>query len=86
MACAIVADALLPKRPHLPSTRAQILAVKSTTYYLGEVPHLHSLVESMTSRQLAHFARVLALVVFEPEFRQLMESAHVFKCAQMSKC
>ena len=60
--------------------RVQILAVKSSTYYLGEVPELHSLVENMTSQQLAHFSRVLALLVFEPEYRQLMESAHVLRC------
>lgn len=60
---------------------AQILAVKSTTYFLGEVPQLHSLVENMTSQQLAHFSRVLALLVFEPEYRQLMESAHVLRYA-----
>lgn len=57
----------------------QILAVKSSTYFLGEVPELHSLVENMTSQQLAHFSRVLALLVFEPEYRQLMESAHVLR-------
>lgn len=57
----------------------QILAVKSSTYFLGEVPQLHSLVENMTSQQLAHFSRVLALLVFEPEYRQLMESAHVLR-------
>lgn len=57
----------------------QILAVKSSTYYLGEVPELHSLVENMTSQQLAHFSRVLALLVFEPEYRQLMENAHVLR-------
>lgn len=57
----------------------QILAVKSSTYFLGEVPELHSLVENMSSQQLAHFSRVLALLVFEPEYRQLMESAHVLR-------
>lgn len=46
---------------------------------MGEVPELHSLVENMTSQQLAHFSRVLALLVFEPEYRQLMESAHVLR-------
>lgn len=59
--------------------RCQILAVKSTTYFLGEVPKLHSLIESMTSQQLAHFSRVLALLVFEPEYRQLTENAHVLR-------
>lgn len=59
--------------------RLQILAVKSSTYFLGDVPELHSLVENMTSLELAHFSRVLALLVFEPEYRQLMESAHVLR-------
>lgn len=36
----------------------------------------------MTSQQLAHFSRVLALLVFEPEYRQLMESAHVLRCGR----
>lgn len=74
----------LPPRSFPPPRRAtpprQILAVKSSTYYLGEVPQLHSLVENMSSQQLAHFSRVLALLVFEPEYRQLMESAHVLRC------
>eukprot|EP00752_Nemacystus_decipiens_P006451 g5810.t1 len=61
----------------------EILAVKSSTYYLGEVPELHSLVENMTSQQLAHFSRVLALLVFEPEYRQLMESAHVLRSMEL---
>lgn len=61
---------------------AKILAVKPSTYFMGEVPELHSLVENMTSQQLAHFSRVLALLVFEPEYRQLMESAHVLRCAR----
>eukprot|EP00903_Cladosiphon_okamuranus_P008770 g8401.t1 len=61
----------------------EILAVKSSTYYLGDVPELHSLVENMTSQQLAHFSRVLALLVFEPEYRQLMESAHVLRSMEL---
>ncbi|CAM9788103.1 unnamed protein product, partial [Ectocarpus sp. 13 AM-2016] len=61
----------------------EILAVKSSTYFLGEVPELHSLVENMTSQQLAHFSRVLALLVFEPEYRQLMESAHVLRSMEL---
>ncbi|CAM9848504.1 unnamed protein product, partial [Laminaria digitata] len=61
----------------------EILAVKSSTYFLGEVPRLHSLVENMTSQQLAHFSRVLALLVFEPEYRQLMESAHVLRSMEL---
>ncbi|CAM9708343.1 unnamed protein product, partial [Hapterophycus canaliculatus] len=61
----------------------QILAVKSSTYFLGEVPDLHSLVDNMTSQQLAHFSRVLALLVFEPEYRQLMESAHVLRSMEL---
>ncbi|CAM9677454.1 unnamed protein product [Scytosiphon promiscuus] len=61
----------------------EILAVKTSTYFLGEVPDLHSLVDNMTSQQLAHFSRVLALLVFEPEYRQLMESAHVLRSMEL---
>lgn len=53
--------------------------MKTNTYFLGEVPELHSLMDNMSSQQLAHFSRVLALLVFEPEYRQLMESAHVLR-------
>lgn len=84
---------MYPERAHPPckcdavhAQTLQILAVKSTTYFLGDVPRLHSLIENMSSQQLAHFSRVLALLVFEPEYRQLMESAHVLRCVHVHIC
>lgn len=37
--------------------------------------HFHDIAQSLSSRQLAFFCRVLALVVFEPEDRRLLETA-----------
>ena len=55
----------------------------ASTFYLGDVPGLYNLWGNFTCRQLAHFCRILALLVFEPEDRQLMESPAVLKSVEL---
>lgn len=55
----------------------------ATTFFLGNVPHLYNLWSQFTCRQLAHFCRILALLVFEPEDRQLLESPNVLKSVEL---
>lgn len=55
----------------------------TATFYLGNVPDLFSLWRGFNCRQLAHFCRILALLVFEPEDRQLLESPAVLKSLEL---
>ena len=57
----------------------EILAVRIETFSLALVPELYSLITKFTARQLAHFCRVLSLVLFEPEDRQIMEGSQVLR-------
>ena len=54
-----------------------------TTFFLGNVPDLYKLWNGFNCRQLAHFCRILALLVFEPEDRQLLESPAVLKSIEL---
>ena len=54
----------------IPYYRAVGRVIPPTTFYLGNVPDLYRLWYGFNCRQLAHFCRILALVVFEPEDRQ----------------
>ena len=54
-----------------------------TTFFLGNVPDLYKLWGGFNCRQLAHFCRILALLVFEPEDRQLLESPAVLKSIEL---
>uniref|UniRef100_M4B7B6 Short transient receptor potential channel 4-associated protein n=1 Tax=Hyaloperonospora arabidopsidis (strain Emoy2) TaxID=559515 RepID=M4B7B6_HYAAE len=63
----------------------EILAVRDTSFDLSRVPNVHAIMQSLSSRQLAFFCRVLALVVFEPEDRRLLESAKVIKSLELLK-
>eukprot|EP00934_Nitzschia_sp_Nitz4_P008770 Nitzschia sp. Nitz4//scaffold166_size90379//57971//62599//NITZ4_005064-RA/size90379-processed-gene-0.62-mRNA-1//-1//CDS//3329538217//8760//frame0 len=54
-----------------------------TTFFLGNVPDLYRLWTGFNCRQLAHFCRILALLVFEPEDRQLLESPAVLKSIEL---
>lgn len=54
-----------------------------TTFFLGNVPDLYSLWNGFNCRQLAHFCRILALLIFEPEDRQLLESSAVLKSIEL---
>jgi hypothetical protein len=54
-----------------------------TTFFLGNVPNLYKLWGGFNCRQLAHFCRIIALLVFEPEDRQLLESPAVLKSIEL---
>lgn len=57
----------------------------ATTFFLGDVPDLYKLWNGFSCRQLAHFSRILALLVFEPEDRQLWESSTALKSLELLK-
>ncbi|KAL7689068.1 putative short transient receptor potential channel 4-associated protein [Plasmopara halstedii] len=63
----------------------EILAVRDEAFDLTRVPSFHTVLQSLSSRQLAFFCRVLALVVFEPEDRRLLENAKVIKSLELLK-
>lgn len=63
--------------------RSATFVVPVSTFFLGNVPNLYSLWRSFSCRQLAHFCRILALLVFEPEDRQLLESPAVLKSLEL---
>lgn len=54
-----------------------------TTFFLGNVPGLYRLWGGFNCRQLAQFCRILALLVFEPEDRQLLESPAILKSLEL---
>ncbi len=54
-----------------------VLATQPTTFSLDSVPRIAELLQSLDSRQLAHFCRVLALLVLDSKDRQFMESSTV---------
>ena len=66
-----------------PGYRAKVRVAPATTFFLGNVPRLYKLWGGFNCRQLAHFCRILALLVFEPEDRQLLESPAVLKSIEL---
>ncbi|KAH7487950.1 Short transient receptor potential channel 4-associated protein [Phytophthora ramorum] len=63
----------------------EILAVRDESFDLSRIPNFHAIMQALSSRQLAFFCRVLALVVFEPEDRRLLETAKVIKSLELLK-
>jgi Trpc4-associated protein len=61
----------------------EILAVRIDTFSLALVPNIYALISKLSTRQLAHFCRVLSLVLFEPEDRQIMEGTHVLSSLEL---
>jgi len=61
----------------------QYFTENSDYFHLGLVPDLYRLWQSFSLRQLAHFCRILALLIFEPDDRQLMESSNVLKSVEL---
>lgn len=57
----------------------ELFAIQPCVFQLSEVPRLHDLLRNLSCRQLAVFCRVLALLVYEPEDRQMMENTKVMK-------
>ena len=55
----------------------EVLAGKKDTFCLSKVPKFFDLVKSFSIRKLTQFCRLLSLVLFEPEDRQIMEGSHV---------
>lgn len=55
----------------------EIFAVRKDTFCLSQVPKFFDLVGGLSPRRLAHFCRVLALLLFEPKDRLIMENAKV---------
>jgi len=64
---------------HYPTARVP----PPSTFFLGNVPDLYKLWRGFSCRQLAHFSRILALLIFEPEDRQLLESPAVLKSIEL---
>lgn len=60
---------------HTMNLLEEILAIRHETFPLSSVPDFSALVEGFSSPQLSHFCRILSLVVFEPEDRQLLDNA-----------
>ena len=61
----------------------EILASREDTFSLSTVPNFYSLIGRFSARQLAHFCRVLSLVLFEPEDRQVMDGTHVMHSTEL---
>ena len=57
----------------------EILATRADMFSLSSIPDVFSLLSSFSTRQLAHFCRVLSLILFEPEDRQIMEGTHILR-------
>jgi len=57
----------------------EVLAGRKATFPLELVSNLHSLINNMPPRQLAHFCRILAVILFEPEDRMIMDSPYTLQ-------
>ena len=57
----------------------EILATRSEVFSLRMIPNFHNILKVLNTRQLSHFCRVLALLLFEPEDRQILEGAQTLK-------
>lgn len=55
----------------------------ASSFFLGNVPDLYELLAGFNCRQLAHFCRLLVLLIFEPEDRQVLESPSVLKSVDL---
>jgi hypothetical protein len=61
----------------------EILATRSEVFSLRNVPNIHNIIKVFTTRQLSHFCRVLALLLFEPEDRQNLEGGHSLRSVDL---
>jgi hypothetical protein len=61
----------------------EILATRTDIFNLRLVPNLHNIIKSFTTRQLSHFCRALALLLFEPEDRQILEGSQSLKALDL---
>lgn len=63
----------------------EVLAVRKSAFDLSKVDGFQTLVNEMPARSLARFCRVLALLLFEPEDRDMMESSATIKSHALLK-
>lgn len=61
----------------------EVVAYREEVFGLALIPRFYSLVESLNARFLAAFCRVLSLLVFEPEDRQIMEGVHLLQSTEL---
>ncbi|CAK4668208.1 unnamed protein product [Aphanomyces euteiches] len=61
----------------------EILSVRDDSFDLSLVPDFHHTLQMFSSRQLSFFCRILALIVFEPEDRRLLENSRVIKSVEL---
>jgi hypothetical protein len=61
----------------------EILSNRNDSFPLILVPNLYKLIEGFPARQLAHFCRLLSLLLFEPEDRKIMEGSHTLKSYEL---
>jgi hypothetical protein len=61
----------------------EILAIRMETFCLEQIPNFYLLLDQLSTRRLAHFCRVLALVLFEPEDRVIMENSEVLRSYEL---
>lgn len=61
----------------------EILAARDDTFQLSLIPDVYSLFDKFSARQLAHFCRVLSLLLFEPEDRLVMEGSAVLHSVEL---
>lgn len=60
-----------------------LLGDRAETFFMGRVRDLRGILLSLSLRQLAHFCRVLALLVFDQEDRSLMEAGHAMQSLEI---
>ena len=61
----------------------EVLTFRLEPFHLALVPDFCSLISKFSTRQLAHFCRVLSLVLYEPEDRHLLEGSHTLKSLEL---
>lgn len=61
----------------------ELLATKDDIFCLALIPDVQTLLTKFSARHFAHFCRVLSLVLFEPEDRQMMEGSHVVRSMEL---
>lgn len=61
----------------------EVVATREEPFNLALIPGFYALVDRMEARHLAHFCRVLSLLLFEPEDRQIMEGSHVLTSSEL---
>jgi hypothetical protein len=85
--CACLFDLLGHRRTFEPACALmeELLSSHSSTLDLGRVPHLTATLLALNPRQLAQFCRVIALLIFQPEDRRLLESTKTLKSLSLLK-